>query len=346
MRRPGVDRILVLTGVCLVLIFLAFSYLAFNALSSKELGRAIAIETKRESLAIDDPFRAVVEARPVSDPIAMFAFTPGRLEFAAKTFYTDRELEGYRERRSKEDLYRGIAPPLDLRWSQRKKGVQLEWSPNPQNAAIEADVRGNSLLKTGYRIYRWRMGEEPAVVATALLNQTSYLDQDIGPRGGLVFYSVVTVLEGRIGQRDTLIESESSDVLEVDLEETFELRLLGGTPEEAVVEVVVTFGNERLSSKFPVRKGDTIGRLAEIETQSGLRAVDFTTGLRVTEIAEIEHIREEVIRHPVFNPDGSRSFDETGFLFREETRKVPIQRLEVRCEDERGRPRSLSADRP
>ncbi|MBI4881877.1 MAG: hypothetical protein HY812_19790, partial [Planctomycetes bacterium] len=210
------DRILVLTGVCLVLIFLAFSYLAFNALSSKELRQTIAIETKREPLAIDDPFWVVVEARPVSDPIAMFAFTPERLEFASKIFFADRELEGYRERRSKEDLYRGIAPPLELRWSQRKKGVLLEWSPNPRNVAIEADVRGNPLLKTGYRIYRWRVGEDPAVVATATLNQTSYLDPEIGSRGGLIFYSVVTVLEGRIGQRDTLIESESSDVLEVD----------------------------------------------------------------------------------------------------------------------------------
>ncbi len=39
--RPSLDRILVLTGICLLLIVLAFDIFGFKAISSKELGPTI-----------------------------------------------------------------------------------------------------------------------------------------------------------------------------------------------------------------------------------------------------------------------------------------------------------------
>lgn len=349
MRRPGIDRILVLTGVCLVLIFSGFNLIGFKAISSRGLGREIEIRSESAEAAASEALLVTLGTLPIADPVAAFRFEPEPLEFDARAFYTEHELASYQERRTRDDLYRRISPPLALRWQDQAGGVLLEWNANPLNDAIQRDAAGDPLLKTGYRIYRWRVGEAPTVIATASLDQTRFMDPDLGSRGGRVFYSVLTVLEGRVGGRDTLIESERSDVLEVDLKESFELRLIDGTPDRVTVEVTVGAEANRTSARFEVASGDSIGTLSGIDGSGGdenLRTIDYRTGLTVVEISEVSDVRDQVIRHPKFNPDGSRESDDTGFLFREEVRKTPIQRLEVRCEGEGGKTRVLSIDRP
>jgi len=343
--RPSTDRILVLTGGGFLVAFLAVNAIAFRGISSSRLGTELVLENERTVDAGHFGFFAADPAKAPLEVLASFRSEPLALQFEPTVFFSNHELASYAARRSREDLFRGIAPPLNLRGRPREHGVLLEWEPNPVNESIQRSVAAEPQLKTGYRIYRWREGQVPSVVATGSLDRTSYLDQDLGARGGRVFYSVLSVLEGRIGSQDTLIESKQSEVVEIALKESFELRLLGGNTETVIIEVTVETEANRYSARFEVASGDSIGTLSGVDGQDGVRTVDFGTGLIVQEIVEVNDVRDEVIQHPVFNPDGSRAFDDTGFLSREEVRKIPIQRIEVRCEDAAGQPRVLSIDR-
>lgn len=356
MRRPGVDRILVLTGICLVTIFLGFRITAFNSVSSNELGQVIVVENASPSSNRSDPFERLGNAALKQDPASLLAVESMPLEFAPEIFFSDAELAAWRERKTAEDLYREISPPIGLAWKRAENGVLLTWEPNPANDAIAALADDNPLLETGYRIYRWRIGEDPAVIATGTLKQTSLVDDDLGIRGGLVFYSVLTVLNGRVGENETLIESERSEVLEVDLEDAFDVRLVGyadgaladdgsfppPTPESRVAIEVTVPGSPPRVAIFEVGVGEIIGSVRKVDDS----LVDFGTGLEVVSVTLTEDFRSETTRHPLFDPNGSRAFDETGFLFREETRRIPIQRMEVRCSGDRGRTRTLRVVRP
>src|SRR5690606_25153716 len=99
-----------------------------------------------------------------------------------------------------------------------------------------------------------------------------------------------------------------------------------GPDARVAIEVAVP-GPPVRRAVFEAGRGDPIGAAKVI----GGTTVDFGTGLTVESITLVEDERSETVRHPLFDPDGSRAFDETGFLFREETRRIPIQRLEVRC---------------
>lgn len=335
------DRILVLTGICCLLIVLAVRGLAFNVIADNELEQVVELGGTAAPYR-GDPYRDLLGAGPLKETYGRFAFRSEELEFPSSLFYEDQAIAEYRDRRSREDRYRrAIAPPLELRHERIPTGVLLVWDANPKNEAIAREVAGNPLLKTGYHIYRWRSGEQPQVIASGDLSQTRHLDEALGPRGGDVFYSVLTVLQGRIGTRETVIESERSATLTVHLDDAFELRLISGTTDTAVIEVTVPTSSGPRSERFEVSEGQSIGSVRQLDGA----ACDFATGLLVDEIGEVETVREERVRHPVFQPDGSRAFEENGFLFRDEVRKIPVQRLEVRCSGERVAPRVLSLDR-
>ena len=335
------DRILVLTGICCVLIVLGFRALAFNAVSSKGLGRVIEVQAPATSTN-SHPYAELLKAGTLMETYDRFVFAPKELEFPSTILFEDAEVAEFRDRRSKEDRFRrAIAPPLELSHSVRRTGVLLEWKSNPSNEALQRETSGNPLLNTGYRIYRWRSGEDPQVIASGNLDQTSYLDEELGPRGGEVFYAVLTVLEGRIGTRDTVIESQRTEPIGVSLEDAFELRLVAGDTERVEIEVSVPTPGGLRTTRYALGVGDAIG---DVQDSDGT-PVDFATGLVIESIREVDTHREEHIRHPVFEPDGSRAFDENGFLFRDEIRKIPVRRLEVSCARDRAAPRVLSLDR-
>ena len=345
MSRPSPDRVLVLTAGGLLASFLIVHALTFRTISSSTIGPELLLETDAEADAFRGAFFAANPAGNQVDVHGSFRRELTELQFESTVFFAEHELEGYQARKSREDLFQRIAPPLAVRGRRRESGVLLEWDQNPVNEVIQRNVGADAQLKAGYRIYRWREGQQPARIAAASLDTTSYLDVDLGPRGGRVFYSVLSVLAGRIGIHDTLIESKQSEVLEIDLSESFELQLIDGTAERATIEVSVVIEANRYSARFEVASGDSIGTLSGVDGRDGVRTVDFGTGLIVKGIVEVSDVRDQVIQHPVFNPDGSRASDDTGFVSREEVRKIPIQRLEVRCENAAGQTRVLSIDR-
>jgi len=62
----------------------------------------------------------------------------------------------------------------------------------------------------GFRVYRWREGEEPRLVSPLAANETSFTDRDLPLWRVRFFYCVATVIEGTIGDLLTLIESKRS----------------------------------------------------------------------------------------------------------------------------------------
>lgn len=342
MRRVSADRVLVMVGGCFLLTFLVLNLLAFRSIASSRLGTLLVLEADKAPGERVSSFFAALPEKPPIDPLGQFSFEPTSLHFEPTVFFANHELASYQDRKSREDRYQGIAPPLNLSARERADGMVLEWDHNPVNEAIKRDVADDPGLRTGYRIYRWREGQEPKVIATDSMESNSFFDQQAGPRGGRLNYSVLAVLEGRIGDRETLIESRQSEVLNIDLKEAFVLRLVSGDLERVTIEVTVGTEANPYSARFEVASGDSIGTLSGVDGEDGVRTVDFGTGLVVKEIVEVNDSRDEVIRHPLFNPDGSRASDETGFLTREEVREIPVQRLEVRCEGTGGSSRILS----
>lgn len=340
MRRPALERILVLTGVCLVPIFLGFKWRAYKSLPAKNLPHDTEFTAEPVRGAEGDPFQGLAEAAPArpANPDGRFERTD--LEFGRALFHVPAELEEFAARGSVAE--RTIAPPLGLRWSQHEGGILLEWQPNPENEDIAADIAGDPLRSMGYLIYRWRANEEPVVVATAPLEQTSFVDRRPGPRGGSLQYAVVTVLQHDVGGRESIERSERSQVVEVDLADTVATRLVGGTAEAAVVEVTVGGGRDRRTRRFEVAAGERVGAPVEVD---GVET-DFTTPYTVDAIEVAEELRERRVRRPVFQPDGSRAMDDSGFAWREEVRQVPVRVLRVTVRNDRDEPSVWTADLP
>ncbi|MBK6942771.1 MAG: hypothetical protein IPH13_21570 [Planctomycetes bacterium] len=310
-------------------------------LSDKGLGTSVAPVVTDSDEAAEQAFVAMTQGGLPGDPRAAFAIERSDLEFAATAAFESTELASFADHKQRENrLDRTLAPPVALRWNRGPQGLLIEWDGSPRNDAVAREVAGNPLLTTGYRIYRWRADQEPAAVGKVPLDQTSFLDAEVGLQGGRVFYSVVTVLEGMIGNRDSLIESERSDVLTVDLEDRFQLRVLSGDATQATIEVTTDGPIGPRSMAFPVKPGSVIGALVSVD---GMPA-DFQTGLTVTAIELVPATREERVRHPVFAPDGSRARDESGFVHRDDVRTVSFQRIVVRCVDARGSTRTLTLD--
>ncbi len=350
MKPVGVDRILVLTGTCLVLIVLAFTGLFLNTRTSKRLGPLTVIETESTLASARRPLESRARAVVFSDWTRAFAVearTANR-SLSAGSFYDATALVDFAGRSDLDHLVReSLVAPAGLRATEQAEpaGILLEWNANPSLAAIGALVAKNAgtnaALQAGFRVDRWRAGEEPAVIATVPFDRTSYLDGTVGPRGGAWTYRVRAFVAGKASDGSRVAEERKSDLVSVSRSEAFDLALVAGDTTKVTLEVTVTVGTGKKSARFEARRGERIGSSRDVDGM----AVDFSTGLTVSEIAELDDVRELTVRHPLFNPDGSRRIDENGLVYRDEVRKVPVRRLEVRVQDSAGATRALSIDR-
>lgn len=352
MRTLDLDRILVLTGIFLLLIFLAFDVAFFNVVIDKELGASARSGSGAEVRYQKDPFKDVLVPTRPAEALQATAFRAPRLDVPTDEFFTTEERAAYRQRAQRAvQLAKALAPPLGLKAVQRGQAVLLEWAPNPANEMLKeqqpTEPDGGSLQTAGYQIYRWRGGEPPTAIAIGNLDTTSFLDTGLGPRGGLVHYSVKTVLKNRIGPLETLRESVQSEPLAIEVADSFQLALLGGDEGKASLEVKVVPGDRELSHVFDVVPGAPVGAAIDVAADGAAPArIDFFTGLTVESIHVIADEVQRTVHNPVFNPDGSRATDENGFKFNDEIETVTVHRLEVRCTGGPTGSRVLNLDRP
>lgn len=351
-RRPSVERIAVLTSFGLLLIFLGFHLRIVNTIRAKGLGAALRVEPPPGAPVPLDPLREFSGPLSSLDLPDLLEIAPPDLDVGPECFFPPAALEAWRERRTAGELLAALEPPVELTAHATDEGVLLAWKPPPRLGELQREVGRSTRLELVWRVYRWRPGDDPRLLDEVPIDTDRYLDRGLGPVGGRVFYSVFTALKGRIGGRDTLIQSESSRAIEIHVPDRNEIVLeglagdSGGEQASAAPKirlVVRRTDDPRSASTFVVGEGEPVGSLV---TNADGRTLDLRTGFVVRGIAIRTVERRVTVRRPVFEPDGSRAFDpDRGFLFREEVRTIPARRLEVTLERP-GETRVLEIDLP
>ena len=215
--------------------------------------------------------------------------------------------------------------------------VELNWEPPAGQAALRSQLGEDSLLRLGYRVYRWAEKEEPVLLASNEVTRTFFRDTDLPLWSQRYSYCVATVLEGEIDNRTTLIESKRSSVIAVETLENFSVEVLEGSADAATVKISAYQGGRWRQQTFPVLPGEELGGTREVDGQR----LDFGTGLRLVDIEVQKNSAEEAVQRLEFLPDGKRRVDlSTGLpTFRNVTYRVPTRTLVLHCEDrnQRGR---------
>ncbi len=336
------DRILTLFAAGTILVFLAFDLIAYRGTSRGLLENRAHVLAKEandsneqatnERLAIEDPL-----VRPIA--ITTTEHDPAALGIDPTAFFTDDELVAWRVEGARDTKKHRVEPPLNVRAERRGSDVLVRWDPNPVNNPV-GQGGTSSLLTVGYQVYRWHDREDPALVENAKIDVTSYLDRGVGPRGGALHYSVKTVLKDQIGNVETLIESSDPQSVRIELDELFELAIVSATDTRAVIAVTVPVDSDQRSHQFEVDKGAQVGSILRLDETE----VDFRTGLTLESTTIVETVSRRPRRVPVFNADGSRASGESGYLYRDEVREVPIHRITCRLVDESGTTRELTRE--
>lgn len=335
------DKILLLTSLAVFCIVLPFGYLRQDrdlqevSLEIQDLETEIRTAEKKDYSAADDYSLELLDRVHENKPDASERILGGTC------FYELHEIEGFLKRKlegMEEELK--VYPPLSVSVYHAADGVEIAWSENPRNEALIKNLLDNPLLALSYKIYRWSSGPKsrPVAIKTLPYTRNRYIDTTTGPLGNRFFYSVLTVFEGRVEQETTLIESERSVTRSIDCSDLFELRLVGGRTDRVNIEITVTKAGQKQSYIFPVSVGDEIGGPVGL---GGTENVDFSTTLTLTLIGTRQETREELVRHPVFNADGSRTLDAISgqpiYDDRNETRTLDI--ITIECEDASGNKR-------
>jgi hypothetical protein len=198
--------------------------------------------------------------------------------------------------------------------------------------AVRAELGGHPLLQLAYRIYRWREAESPTLLGAVDITQTFYLDHDLPLFSDQYYYCIATVLEGKIDDVPTLMESKNSSVISVRSKQKYQVSVLGGSEGLARVEVAVYADGRWRRKEFAVTPGSRIGVAGVPREES---EPDFDTGLTVLDIEVREETAEASIDRPIFLPDGRREVNPSTGLptFRSMTEPVHSQIVELECLD-------------
>lgn len=339
-QKPQLERRLIYGAFGLLGIFLAADTITFTTSRSSDL--KVRRENLLRSARIDDSrLRAAIESELTLANLPELAALSSRSEFDARAFFTEEEVEVFERRQNLvSDALSMLAPPLSVSAQRFGLDVEVTWTPNPLNDRLAEAVADGSLPPARYEVHRWRDGEDPALVATTPLDTSKFLDRGLGPRSERLHYSVRTVLKERIGDVETLIQSSEATSIDLTLEELFALRLIEVRDGKAILEVEVPTETERRSHQFEVDKGAKVGSILRLDGSE----VDFQTGLTLEGAENVEASSERKRRVPVFNADGSQAVGESGYLFRDDLRSMPVRRHTVRLRDASGRTRDLTRE--
>ncbi|MEW6741121.1 MAG: hypothetical protein AB1486_00030 [Planctomycetota bacterium] len=345
---------------------------ALKFLTVQKGGKALDVRIQSVSALLERRMEGVLPSREPADQLpdessyrAAFHVMFGEPEVGGSAFFTRDEVARFQERRRREGEWRqAIAPPLNVSGLELPaRGILIRWTSNPRNSQLLETTARDPLLHLAYHVYRWTKGTPPAEIAELDLGQTEYLDQDLKAYAQDYFYSVFTVLEGRLRTlldgrlRDAraIIESERSNVVPVRSSDSFEIEILHGSTDGVQLAITRTgpastdpdsTGAESIGQgashrrEFYVRPESRVGRAVEIAPQLW---VDFDTGLTLKSVREVAEENRVTVERPAFEPDGRRQVDPvTGDpLFESVPTILVTRRLVLECVDVEGRPRVL-----
>jgi hypothetical protein len=183
------------------------------------------------------------------------------------------------------EFERSLKPPATVTCSATRDGIDVRWERPADLDAQLALLRDLPLLMLGFRVYRWREGEEPRLVSPLAANETSFTDRDLPLWRVRFFYCVATVIEGTIGDLPTLIESKRSPVMKVETTENFKLEVEGVGADKASVALTAWLDGSVRHETLEVAPGQRIvktirrdSRPFELDTGSRCRSCASSTG--------------------------------------------------------------------
>ena len=268
--------------------------------------------------------------------------------FKSELIFSAQQVELFSTKSSREgEFEKLLKPPSQVATRAAREGVEVSWESPPDFSALRAALGGNPLLHLGYRVYRWRNGEEPRLVSASDGSQTTYRDRAVPLWRERLSYCVATVLEGTIGELPTLIESKRSSVITVETIENFSLEVLAGSEDRARVQLSAWIDGGWRKRVLEVAVGDRV-RSPPNGTPGGEgspAAPELDAGLTVQGLRWLEGQQDATVEHPEFLPDGRRRIDPSTGLptFRTERAHVPTRTLELRCSEPSGAIRTFTS---
>jgi hypothetical protein len=300
---------------------------------------------------LDELLSVGSEGRRGALPVREEGAAPGRsVEVPAgvrRTFedtlvFSPQSIELFKAKSLREgEFERALKPPTAVTATASRDGIELRWDLPAGLDALRETLRDLPLLRLGFRVYRWREGEEPRLLSSFEASQTGLIDQDLPLWQVRFFYCVATVLEGTIGDLPTLIESKRSSVIDVKTRENFELEVVDGSADRARLRISAWVAGLPLQTEAEFSAGQRVKAAAD---DAG-RPVEVDTGLTLQELRVVDGTVEKTVQRAEFLPDGRRKLDPaTGRpVFRADTITIPTRTLELHLNEGSGAGRTLTA---
>ena len=268
-----------------------------------------------------------------------------RPRLGAEIVFSTAELELFTSKSRREgEFERALQPPVDVTATAAKESVEVAWAPPAGLAELRSSLGNQPLLRLGFRVYRWRDGDEPKLLTTFEGDRTAYEDRDLPLWRERFFYCVATVIEGTIGDLPTLIESKPSHVIPVETIERFTLEVVEGDAGRVHLSLHALVDGRTLDRRIDAAVGDAITPAVTDETPPEL-ALRLQTGLTLESTRFVDSEVVETVQRPEFLPDGRRKLDPGSGLptFRSESVARPLRTLEVTCRDRAGSTRTFTS---
>ncbi|HZM00665.1 MAG TPA: hypothetical protein VFD43_10475, partial [Planctomycetota bacterium] len=202
--------------------------------------------------ALREPLRPAPEAAETSPGeqeldalIVALARQPAALQPDPETFYDDAEGRAFAAARARGALDGQVEPhsvtaPRAVAAEYSAGAVVVRWEPGTANDALSAALAGQSDgLRLAFRVYRSQDLAPPELRQTLPYGTTTWRDRDLPLAQAQLDYEVCTVLlrDGPTGE--VLVGADRGEKVTVIGPEHFTLKLVGGSPEQAVFDVSI-----------------------------------------------------------------------------------------------------------
>jgi len=317
--------------------------------------RAPEEDLQRRHAELTELLRAGVEGRRRSLPPRETAGVPPadftanlsgeRPRLGSEIVFSRAELDLFTSKSHREgEFERALQPPADVTAKAGKESVEVAWAPPAGLAELRSSLGSQPLLRLGFRVYRWRDGDEPKLLTTFEGDRTAYEDRDLPLWRERFFYCVATVIEGTIGDLPTLIESKPSQVIPVETTENFTLEVVEGEADRVRLSLHALVDGRTIDRTIDAAVGDAIAPAVTDDTPAEL-ARRLRTGLTLESKRFVDSEVVETVQRPEFLPDGRRKLDPSSGLptFRSESVARPFRTLEVTCRDAAGATRTFTS---
>jgi len=333
----------VLTGTGLSLIVCALAFFVHNRLYRNDLERALALERTLDGQLRVPRGAETAAGSPSLDPLVVaLAQQPAANEPVPATFFDEAECRAFGAARARGALEgkaetRTVVAPRAVSAEYTAGSVVVRWEPGSANDALSATLAGqDDGLRLAFRIYRSQDLGPPELRATVPFGTTTWRDRDLPLAQAQLDYEVWTVLlrDGPAGE--VLVGADRGEKVTVIGPEHFTLKLVGGSPEQAVFNVSIELPASAGVVSATARPGEPVLAAGQ---PTGLVLESLT-------LSPVDSLTTQ--RRLLLTTDGSLVLDPTSLEPRTTETQVivPGTRLTATLADRQGGRRVLDVDLP